>query len=150
VTVAAEQLAQVEQAFLLMKVFVGALVGISLLVGGIGIMNVLLASVIERTREIGIRKSVGARASDIHTQFLAESVAIALAGATIGLVFGFVIALGVTALFRHAFGAPVHAVLSPGSVMIATLSSSVVGLVFGTWPARRAAALSPIAALAHE
>jgi putative ABC transport system permease protein len=150
VTVAAEQLAQVEQAFLLMKVFVGALVGISLLVGGIGIMNVLLASVIERTREIGIRKSVGARPTDIHTQFLAESVAIALAGATIGLGFGFVIALGVTALFRHAFGAPVHAVLSPGSVMIATLSSSVVGLVFGTWPARRAASLSPIAALAHE
>src|SRR6185436_726681 len=71
VEVGLEQLSQVEQGFLLMKVFVGALVGISLLVGGIGIMNVLLASVAERTREIGVRKSVGARAADIHAQFLA-------------------------------------------------------------------------------
>lgn len=150
ITVAAEQLASVEQAFLIMKAFVGALVGISLLVGGIGIMNVLLAAVTERTREIGIRKSVGARAADIHTQFLAESVAIALAGATAGLAFGFAVALGVTALFRYKLGAPIHAVLSPGSVLIATLSSSLVGLVFGTYPARRAAKLPPIAALAHE
>ena len=150
VTVAAEQLAEVERAFLIMKVFVGALVGISLLVGGIGIMNVLLASVAERTREIGIRKSVGASSADIHAQFLAESVAIALTGATAGLALGFLIALGITALFRQLIGAPVHAVLSPGSVLIATVSSSVVGLVFGTYPARRAARLSPIAALAHE
>ena len=149
-TVAAEDLRQVEQVFLLMKMFVGALVGISLLVGGIGIMNVLLAAVAERTREIGIRKSVGARAADIHAQFLAESVAIALVGATAGLVFGFAIALAVTAAFRHWLGAPVHAVLSPGSILIATLSSSVVGLVFCTYPARRAARLAPIAALAHE
>jgi putative ABC transport system permease protein len=106
--------------------------------------------VAERTREIGIRKSVGARAADIHAQFLAESVAIALAGAAAGLVIGFGIALGVTAVFRHLLGAPVHAVLSPGSVLVATLSSSAVGLVFGTYPARRAARLAPIAALAHE
>lgn len=150
VAVALEELKEVEQAFLLLKMFVGALVSISLLVGGIGIMNVLLASVAERTREIGIRKSVGARASDIHTQFLAESTAIALVGAAAGLVLGFGIALLVTAAFRQWLGAPVHAVLSPGSVLIATLSSSVVGLVFGTYPARRAASLAPIAALAHE
>ena len=148
--VAAEQLEQIERAFLIMKLFVGSLVGISLLVGGIGIMNVLLAAVAERTREIGIRKSVGARAADIHAQFLAESVAIAFAGSLTGLVFGFLIALGVTAVFRAAFGAPVHALLSPGSILLATGSSSIVGLIFGTYPARRAAKLSPILALAHE
>jgi putative ABC transport system permease protein len=150
VTLAREQLQQVEQAFLLLKMFVGSLVGISLLVGGIGIMNVLLAAVAERTREIGIRKSVGARAADIHAQFLAESVAIALVGALGGLVLGFVVALGATAVFRQVLGAPVHAVLSPGSVLIATVSSSFVGLVFGTYPARRAAHMPPILALAHE
>jgi ABC-type antimicrobial peptide transport system permease subunit len=150
VTVGLEQLQQVEQAFLLMKMFVGALVALSLLVGGIGIMNVLLASVAERTREIGIRKSVGARRADIHTQFLAESVAIALVGACAGLILGFVMAVAVTAAFRHFLGAPVYPVLSISSVLIATISSSLVGLVFGTYPARQAANLSPIAALAHE
>lgn len=150
VSVGREQLQQVEQAFLLMKVFVGALVGISLLVGGIGIMNVLLAAVTERTREIGIRKSVGARRADIMVQFLAESVAIALAGAITGFLLGLLIATAVTALFRGWVGTPVYPVLSWSSVLIATLSSSAVGLVFGTYPARRAANLSPVAAIAHE
>ena len=150
VTVSLEQLDMVEQAFLLMKLFVGALVSISLLVGGIGIMNVLLASVAERTREIGIRKSVGARGADIRVQFLTESVAIAFTGSCLGLAIGMLIALVVTALFRQMLGAPVYPVLSWSSVLIATVSSSLVGLVFGTYPARRAAKLSPIVALAHE
>jgi putative ABC transport system permease protein len=145
-----EQLARVEQGFLLLKLFVGALVGISLLVGGIGIMNVLLAAVAERTREIGIRKSVGAKAQDIEAQFLAESVAIALVGAAGGLVLGFLLAMATTAVFRAALHAPVHALLSPASVLVATVSSSLVGLVFGTYPARRAAKLPPIVAMAHE
>ncbi len=150
VTVGREQLSKVEQGFLLLKLFVGALVGISLLVGGIGIMNVLLASVAERTREIGIRKSVGARRADIHAQFLTESIAIALVGAAVGLLVGFLVAAGVTAGFRHLVRVPVYPVLSAGSILIATLSSSLVGLVFGTYPARRASDLPPVAAIAHE
>lgn len=150
VTLALEQLKQVEQAFLVLKLFVGTLVGISLLVGGIGIMNVLLASVAERTREIGIRKSVGARSADIRAQFLTESVAIALVGAVAGLAIGLLIAVGVTAVFRGLAGVPVYPVLSITSVLIATLSSSIVGLVFGTYPARRAAGLSPVVAIAQE
>ncbi|MEO8450599.1 MAG: ABC transporter permease [Gemmatimonadota bacterium] len=150
VTVGLERLAEVEKIFLLAKFFFGALVGISLIVGGIGIMNVLLASVTERTREIGIRKAVGAREADIRTQFLAESVAIAGVGTIIGLVLGLVLAVAVTAVFRMFVGASVHARLAPSTVVIAIVSSSVVGLAFGTYPARRAASLRPIEAIAHE
>jgi ABC-type antimicrobial peptide transport system permease subunit len=113
-------------------------------------MNVLLASVAERTREIGIRKAVGARRSDIKTQFLAESVAIAVAGTGIGLVFGLLLAAVVTAVFRQLVGAPVYPVLAPSTVLLAVLSSSGIGLLFGTYPARRAANLAPIEAIAHE
>lgn len=150
VTVGLERLAQVEQAILLAKLFFGALVGISLLVGGIGIMNVLLSSVAERTREIGIRKAVGARAADIKTQFLAESMAIAVAGTGIGLVIGLLAAVGLTAGFRYFAGVAVYPVLSLSTVLLAMVSSSIVGLVFGTYPARRAASLPPILAIAHE
>lgn len=150
ITVRLHELQQIEQAFLIMKLFVGALVSISLLVGGIGIMNVLLASVAERTREIGIRKAVGARRADILQQFLAESVAIALVGSTAGLVLGSLVALLVTTLFRVLTHAPIMPVLTLDSVLIATISSSCVGLVFGTYPARRAAALPPVVAIAQE
>ncbi len=150
VTVGLERLEQVEQAILLAKLFFSALVGISLLVGGIGIMNVLLTSVTERTREIGIRKAVAATGSDIRTQFLAESVSIAAVGTGIGLVIGLLLAVLVTAAFGYFVGAPVYPVLSLSTVGIAILSSSIVGLAFGTYPARRAARLLPIIAIAHE
>lgn len=150
VVVGAERLAKVNQAFLLAKLFLGALVGISLVVGGVGIMNTLLASVTERTREIGIRKAVGARGADIRTQFLAESVSIAVAGTGVGLMLGLLLAMAITAGFRFFVGAPVYPVLSLGTLVLAIVSSSFVGLVFGTYPARRAAELPVIAAIAHE
>ncbi len=150
VHVGLQELRSVERAFRVVEAFVGALVGISLVVGGIGIMNVLLASVTERTREIGIRKSVGARGADIRTQFLAESVAIALAGSSVGLVLGLLAALLVSLVLRQAAGAPVWPAVSPASVLLTLGSSSCVGLAFGTYPARRAARLSPVAAMAHE
>lgn len=150
VSVGLERLAQVEQVILLAQLFFGALVGISLLVGGIAIMNVLLASVTERTREIGIRKAVGARGGDIKQQFVAESVAIAVVGTGIGLVLGLVLAAAVTAGFRFFVEVPVYLVLSVGTVLMAIVSSSAVGLIFGTFPARPAASLPVIAAIAHQ
>jgi len=141
---------QASRAFLLFKVFMGAIAGISLLVGGIGIMNVLLASVTERTREIGIRKAVGARRRDIVLQFLSEAVAITGSGSLLGLLLGVGAAFGITAAIRASLHAPVHAGLSASTMLVAALSAVVVGLSFGTWPALCAARLSPIDAIRHE
>ena len=145
------RLEQAEQGILLFKLFMGAITGISLLVGGIGIMNVLLASVTERTREIGIRKAVGARPRDVQSQFLAESVAIAGAGSAIGVVLGLTAAFSITALMRARIpGMAIHASVSLSTVLVAVFSAVFVGLVFGTYPARRAARLDPIDAIRHE
>ena len=141
---------EMARGFLIFKVFMGAIAGISLLVGGIGIMNVLLASVTERTREIGIRKAVGARRADIILQFLSESVAITGSGSVLGLVLGLVVAFSVTALMRSSLGAPIHAGVSASTLAVAALSAIIVGLTFGTYPALRAARLSPIDAIRHE
>jgi putative ABC transport system permease protein len=142
---------QAEQGILIFKLFMASLTGISLLVGGIGIMNVMLASVSERTREIGIRKAIGARKRDVLWQFLAESVAISGAGSAVGVVLGLAGAFGVTALIRLRANAPFfQAGVSVSTIMTAVLSALIVGLVFGTYPALRASRMSPIDAIRHE
>jgi putative ABC transport system permease protein len=141
---------QVEQGMLIFKLLMGALTGISLLVGGIGIMNVLLASVVERTREIGIRKATGAQQRHILVQFLCESVAISAAGSLFGVVLGLATSFGVSAIMRARTNAPVYAWVSPSTIVVAVLASVVVGLTFGLYPALRAARLAPIDAIHQE
>ena len=141
---------QVEQGMLIFKLLMGALTGISLLVGGIGIMNVLLASVVERTREIGIRKATGAQQRHILVQFLCESVAISAAGSVFGVVLGLATSFGVSAVMRARTNAPVYAWVSPSTIVVAVLASVIVGLTFGLYPALRAARLAPIDAIHQE
>jgi putative ABC transport system permease protein len=142
---------QAATGILMFKLFMGAITGISLLVGGIGIMNVLLASVTERTREIGIRKAAGARARDILVQFLAESVAISGVGSLIGAALGLTGAFVITAIIRRFAQAPfLLASFSWSTLVVAAMAALLVGVLFGTYPARRAARLSPIDAMRHE
>jgi putative ABC transport system permease protein len=132
-----------------LTVFLGGIAAISLLVGGIGIMNIMLVSVIERTREIGLRKAVGARDSDIMLQFLVESLIIGLAGGIIGVLIGW----GISQLMQGvaAFGnSTLNPVISAGSILLAVGFSVAVGLVFGLYPANRAAKLEPVEALRTE
>jgi putative ABC transport system permease protein len=140
----AETLQAEEQSTRVLSILLGAIASVSLLVGGIGIMNIMLVSVTERTREIGIRLAVGARGTDIQTQFLVEAVTLALIGGTIG------IALGVSAAYAIGYFAQWRTVIHPESILLAFGFAAAVGIVFGFYPARKAAALNPIDALRYE
>jgi putative ABC transport system permease protein len=132
-----------------LTVFLGGIAAISLLVGGIGIMNIMLVSVIERTKEIGLRKAVGARDYDIMMQFMVESLIIGLFGGILGVLLGWGIS-SVISQFAVMGGTTLNAKLSWDSILLAVTFSVTVGLVFGIYPARRAAKLEPVEALRTE
>ncbi len=131
--------------FGVLTLYLGAIAAIALLVGGIGIMNIMLVSVTERTREIGIRKAVGAKRRDILLQFLIESMVMSLIGGLIGIGLGFVGSQVVSSLAEN-----LETTVTPGAVLLATGFSMAVGLFFGIYPATRAAQLNPIEALRYE
>jgi putative ABC transport system permease protein len=130
-------------------IFLGGIAGISLLVGGIGIMNIMLVSVTERTREIGLRKALGARKRDILIQFLTESSLLSLLGGLIGIGFGYLIAY-IVGVIATANNTPFTPSVRLDAILLATIFSTAVGLFFGLYPANRAASLVPVEALRYE
>jgi putative ABC transport system permease protein len=143
-----DQLSALTSVTTTLTLFLGGIAGISLLVGGIGIMNIMLVSVTERTREIGVRKAIGARRRDIRYQFLVESAVLSLVGGFIGIAVGWIIArlMGRVQLG----GSAITPVVGLDSVLLATGFSIAVGLFFGIYPATRAASLEPVEALRYE
>jgi putative ABC transport system permease protein len=139
-----ELLAQSQRTQRIFNIVMGSIAALSLLVGGIGIMNIMLASVTERTKEIGIRRALGASERDILGQFLNETVIIAVSGGVIGIVVGALMALAIN-LFAHW-----DTVVSPISVLVSFGISGTVGVVFGLYPAQQAARKDPIIALRFE
>ena len=133
----------------ILTVFLGGIAGISLLVGGIGIMNIMLVSVTERTREIGLRKALGARRRDILIQFLTESSLLSLIGGIIGIILGWLISfiVGQIAVANDTAFTPI---VGTDAILLATIFSAAVGLFFGIYPANRAASLEPVEALRYE
>lgn len=141
---------QAAQGFLLFRVVMGMIVGISVIVGGIGVMNVLLISVTERTVEIGIRKAMGAKKGDILLQFLAESISISVFGSFLGLVLGVVSTLAIVPIIKAVTSVPFQAAYTATTFFIIAAIAILIGIVFGTYPAMRAARLDPVEAIRRE
>jgi putative ABC transport system permease protein len=131
-----------------LTILLGAVAGISLVVGGIGVMNIMVVSVTERTREIGIRKAVGAKRLDILLQFLVEALAVSVLGGLIGIAIG----MGASRLVdgQKLGGQTLQTLVSSNSILLAAGVSLAVGLIFGVYPAYRASTLNPIDALRYE
>jgi putative ABC transport system permease protein len=145
-----QELEQAETVFFILKAVVGGIAGISLLVGGIGVMNIMLVSVTERTREIGIRKAIGAQPSHILVQFLVESVTLSVFGGMVGLLLGVGIGKGGAAIIAKTSGGDFTSFISMQAVVLAIGFSAAVGIFFGVYPALRAARLDPVEALRYE
>jgi putative ABC transport system permease protein len=144
VIVPAELLAQQQRTERLFNAVMVAIASISLFVGGIGIMNIMLASILERTREIGLRRAVGAQQSDIVRQFVVEATTISFTGGTLGIIFGFILSRLI------AWLAGWSTIVTASSIALAFLVSISVGLVFGIYPAMKAARLDPVEAIRYE
>ncbi len=127
-----------------LSILLGAIAGISLVVGGIGIMNMMLTTVTERTREIGLRKAIGAKNKDITLQFLSEATTLTFLGGIVGVILGWIVSLAINKF------AGISTSISTFSVLLAFGVSAVIGIGFGYYPARRAAKLNPIEALRYE
>jgi putative ABC transport system permease protein len=140
----ADILQTVQQTTQTFTMLLAGIAAVSLLVGGIGIMNIMLVSVTERTREIGVRKALGATKGAILFQFLVEALLLCLTGGLLGVVFGGGLSYGASKIFHW------NTLISPMAVALAFLFSFAVGIFFGMWPARRAAQLDPIVALRYE
>ena len=132
-----------------LKFFLAAIAAISLVVGGVGVMNIMLAAVSERIREVGLRKAVGARRIHIMIQFILETMAITIIGGVIGIILGFMVS-GVIALVANYLNYQWDFVVSFSSIVLGTSVAAIIGFIFGIYPARKAAGLDPIVALRYE
>ncbi|MCJ7537540.1 MAG: ABC transporter permease [Anaerolineales bacterium] len=132
-----------------LTIFLGGIAAISLLVGGIGIMNIMMVSVVERTREIGLRKALGARRIDILSQFLIESSLLSLVGGFIGILLGWTLSMIVEQIAAGS-GTPIVPIISLNAVLLAVIFSAAIGIFFGLYPANRASMLEPVEALRYE
>jgi putative ABC transport system permease protein len=144
ITVPLDLLEKAEQTQRIFTLVLSAIASISLIVGGIGVMNIMLATVTERTKEIGIRRALGAKRRDIALQFLVETIALSSAGGLLGVALG----IGFSYFVTYFFALPT--IIRAWSPVLAFAVSVAVGLIFGTYPARRAAYMDPIEALRHE
>lgn len=141
---------QAAQGFMVFRLIMGMIVGISVLVGGIGVMNVLLISVTERTPEIGLRKALGANKSDIMQLFLSESITISFLGSLLGVIFGILGTMIIIPIIKMITKVPFQAAYTLNTMLIITIIAILIGIIFGTYPAMKAARLDPVEAIRRE